>query len=173
MGGDNYTMGAPGGQVSYAPPAPTPQEPQAPAPPPGQQPMMRGMESPWGGGSNSGNPFLQQYGQDVAALYPATMAAQGKNAALDTQASLYGGTPNGAPASGGTSSSTPASNYPAYPNQYGLGNTNAFTAKNSQPTSPQQMTDAITNPLNQGPTSDGGSRGFNPWSLTGEANSRS
>lgn len=52
-----------------------------------------------------------------------------------------------------------AGGYPAMPNSYGLGNSSSFA-----PTAP-------AGPITQ-PAQDSGSRGFNPWSLVGEASSR-
>lgn len=56
------------------------------------------------------------------------------------------------------------SQYPTFPNQFGIGSQQPFSLGASPPTTQP----APTSPS----TPDAGNRGFNPWSLTGEANSR-
>ena len=55
-----------------------------------------------------------------------------------------------------------AGNYPSFPNTFGLGNSQGLGG--AQATGPQ-------GPVTQ-PGNDSGSRGFNPWSLVGEATAR-
>jgi hypothetical protein len=112
--------------------------------------------SPWGGAApaaSSNNPYLNAYAQSSAQLYPAQMAAQQQMGNIQSQQQ---------------------SGYPAYPNAYGLGNTSSFTqAPNYQANPAAQSAPASyqAQPVDISAT-DASSRGFNPWSLSGEANAR-
>ena len=79
-----------------------------------------------------------------------------------------------ASAGASTSPSQATSSYPAYPNAFGLGDSSSFTQQpNFQP--PQS---AVSNPTSYGSQPLGAATtpvtntGMNPWSMTGEANSR-
>lgn len=161
MGGDNGVM-------------PTPiQEPEAAASIPASMPRGSPWLNPTPGGvvsptqapTQSENPFLQQYGQDVSSLYPAAMASASRQNSLNGQMAQFGG---------GSGGGQQQSGYPAYPNAFGLGDTSSFSSQ-EQAFNPQPAAVGAPSfqaqPLNQ-PASDSSSRGFNPWSLSGEANSR-
>lgn len=69
-----------------------------------------------------------------------------------------------------------ASSYPTYPNDAGVGSQAPFSGSTQTPTTP--MAGSSSNPgyLAQSinvQVPDTSSRGFNPWSLTGESNARS
>lgn len=103
----------------------------------------------------SQNPYSQMLNTDG----PAGQAIQNANAqstsAIDSQINAYGGTP----ADGG---GNPA--YPTMANSYGLGTSAPIPGSASNPAfGSQPITVSVP---------DTSSRGFNPWSLTGEANAR-
>lgn len=61
--------------------------------------------------------------------------------------------------------------YPSYPNSAGLGSQNAFGAPAVQVDATNAASSSAVSAASATPT-DSGSRGFNPWSLRGEAMSR-
>ncbi len=126
------------------------------------------MANPWGDPTTQQapiSPWLNQptqYGQDGMAQVPTLNPWNGPNPFADG---------SGAQAQGATQGvqqnlQNTLNQYPAMPNSYGLG---------SQPSDP--IAGAASNPdFNAQPITvavpDTASRGFNPWSLSGEANSR-
>ena len=133
--------------------------------------------------NSSDNPYLQGLSQASGSLYPAEMQNQQAQSNYQQQAIGMGGSAqagSGSPGSFGgvpqsqmTQSSSGGNGYPAYPNAFNLGDTSSTSGGGFQPASAN-----LANPqtYNQNPvnatSNDATPYGFNPWSMTGEANAR-
>jgi hypothetical protein len=96
------------------------------------------------------NPWNATLGADTQAAQTQTQGAQLALGGLNSQITAMGGTPPGAAA---------PSSYPAMPNSFGLGGPVSSTPSAGQAPSAPTATALPTT-------------GLNPWSLTGEANTR-
>jgi hypothetical protein len=141
----------------------------------------RGPLSPWqqasetpgavGGPAASQDPYLAGYAQDVSESVAAPQQLQQQMNQLGQAGVQYGGSGVANPAA--TSATQSQSGYPAYPNSFGLGDTSSTSGTGFAP-----APSALSNPqlYAQQPVNataaDTAVQGFNPWSMTGEANSR-
>lgn len=92
------------------------------------------------------NPYLQSYSDAVSMNAAGQQAGQQQISSMQNQMSQY----------------------PALPNEYGLGDTSQFQgAVPGSQSNPSYMTSPLSTTV-----PDSGSRGFNPWSLLGESNAR-